>query len=73
LGPGVSGLLKQPSILNPKPPETPKIQEMIKEINVMCYVYKDKNGHWQISGELPTDVTPFYQRWWQTLKRKWRA
>jgi hypothetical protein len=73
MSPGTFSIFQRPPVPEGKPSGTPTVQEMVKEINILCYVFKDKNGQWQVSSKLPTDVTPFYQRWWQALKRKWRA
>jgi hypothetical protein len=73
MGQGVSDILKNPAFLNEKSFKPPAVKEKVKEVNIMCHAYKDKSGHWQVTAEFPTDVTPFYQRWWKTLKRKWNA
>jgi hypothetical protein len=71
MGPSVSEILKNPNIVNEKSYKPPAVKEKVKEVSIMCYAFQDKNGNWQVSAKLPTDVTPFYQRWWISLRQKW--
>ena len=75
MGPSTSEILKNPAIVNEKsykPPAVPAVKEKVKEVSVVCYAFKDKYGNWKVYSEMPIDVTTFYQRWWLTLRQKWR-
>ena len=48
-------------------------RERMEKATVVCYAFKHKNGHWELTARQPTDVTPFYQRWWNRLREIWRS
>ena len=43
-------------------------KERVEKATVLCYAVKDKNDHWRLTALPPTDITPFYQKWWYHLR-----
>jgi hypothetical protein len=55
------------------PGETTLEKERVEKATVMCYAIKDNDGNWKLNVMPPTDVTPFYQKWWNRLQEMWRS